>query len=253
MGSVVNILGKWKIVFFLLIASVLAVVSIGMRSINNKICTAYQSIIHSVVRPGFVPNDDCFFKKMDRVANYTVGGLTFSAPREYFWLGGTREDGVVDAIYLMFRAPDMSPGSSYSDQQGNIAVTVGRCVQGKECVQHPSFSDRARERNCADQPGSEVEWPPGFKKISHRGSYDYYYLGKMCRPYELMVCDGGEIVGANPRCGYYFQIYSDVYVKVGFRKRDVFGKSYIIKNTLDKLSGFIYSEKMILSSAWWGK
>lgn len=223
--------------------------------VKSKDCVAYKKFIHSLVRPGFVPSDDCPWIKVGKIGyfqaqqrnredsrNYAVvRGLKLAIPREYLWLGAKDPDGVVtDGLYFMFKYPTFESASASGDQSMNVKVTMKPWSPVDDSWHPPGFSVALDDKDVRSNPYKYVEYDKevGMNALVYKGWKKIYFTGDIFKPKEWMYCAPDVNPDRDPQCEGNF-LYKGIYLDFLFSRRGLMENHWEIRKKIkQKLDEF---------------
>lgn len=208
--------------------------------VKSKDCVAYKKFIHSLVRPGFVPSDDCPWIKVGKIGYFVLRGVKFAIPRDYLWLGSKEPDGVVDVLDFMFEYPTFESASASGDQSMNVRVAIGNGVIPDAYFHIPGFSVALDDKDVRSNPYKYVEYDKevGMNALVYEGWTELYFTGDVFKPKEWMYCAPDVNPDRDPQCKGNF-LYKGIYLDFLFSRRGLMENHWEIRKKIkQKLDEF---------------
>jgi len=229
---------------------------IPQETVKAKDCDGFRKWISGFyergeLNPGLIEEPDCPWADVEPVGHFTVNGVMFNIPREYMWQNRTYPDGEMEALYLMFKYPEMTKGEPYADD--TVTVTIKKGGKTRVCDKNSECLDVARMvygvRTNIDKvskdgkfliEGMEAPKQPEFieelgltKFKVGKPNGDYFYVeGDLLMPSYWFWCRG--------ICESDF-MYNDNKIEIHYTFKKNFLKEHreVRKKIIEKLDSFI--------------
>ena len=122
---------------------------IPQETVKAKDCDGFRKWMNGFyergeLNPGLIEEPDCPWADVAPVGHFTVNGVMFNILREYMWQDRTYPDGEMEALYLMFKYPEMTKGEPYADD--TVTVTIKKGGNSIICNKEQICLDKVRSR-----------------------------------------------------------------------------------------------------------
>lgn len=215
-------------------------IEIPPEIVKNQDCVAYKKFIYSIVRPGFVPSDDCPWAKVGKIGYFVINGVKFAIPRDYLWLGSKDPDGITTTLHFMFKYPDFEASSASVDRYSNVKVTMKGWVSDTPYDMALGFYRALKNEDIRNNPLKYIKYDKkvGMNTLIHEDRIVIYFTGDVFKPKEWMYCMPDIDPDSNPQCEGNF-IYHGNEVDFLFNRRRLMEHHWEIRKEIkEKLDEF---------------